>query len=503
MDEPTADAPSEGHSDTNNYNISTANNDIAEQTRVAEPSDTSGGGGGIFAAAVDLLSGPLGIIPNPVEDPDFKLKPSVANQEAAHVAMDLSRDDPFGYLPRQLYADQGDIRVGLSWELCPNAKVDLDASAVCFTSTGVVADAVYYNCLTACNGCITHSGDCKDGSIEGYDEVITINLERIVNCQAIVIVLSASSGGTLKDCESAMVEVTQSSQVLQSFPCIGPHTGNNTSLLLGMFYKDYGTHGWLYKTIFAPVPGRQFSTSIREMRNIVDTILDPNMVGERLLSHDKTFQLSKNSVVQLPADVRHLQVGLGWTTPSNNLDLDASCVMLTDSDTVIGQYVPADVVYFGEKIKLGVQSMGDNMSGVGEGDDECIKINLDQVPPQCVGLAFVVNIYSSGRSFTEVQNSYIRLIDPKNNHEYTRFTLDNSLKTSSVLFCLLSRDRLDTARWDLTALGQDCGSERTIRQVQCHLWEGTWGGNSRFQVPPTKITDVDTSGCGDGCCAIC
>ncbi len=44
---------------------------------------------------------------------------------------------------------------------------------------GSVLDAVYYNKLQSDDGSITHSGDSKDGVIQGYDEVIAIDLAKI------------------------------------------------------------------------------------------------------------------------------------------------------------------------------------------------------------------------------------------------------------------------------------------------------------------------------------
>ncbi len=42
-----------------------------------------------------------------------------------------------------------------------------------FDKNGVVYDAVYYNQLSACRGAVRHSGDNKDGSLDGVDEEIT------------------------------------------------------------------------------------------------------------------------------------------------------------------------------------------------------------------------------------------------------------------------------------------------------------------------------------------
>jgi tellurium resistance protein TerD len=404
-----------------------------------------------------------------------------------------------------LISPHGIVKMGLSWEVAPGLKVDLDASAVCFDHTGVVIDAAFYNQLSACNGGITHSGDCKDGSIEGFDEVITVDLDKTFGCDVVALVLSSSSGGTLKSCETADLEISQNGVVIQKFPCIGPQTGNYTNLIVGMIYKDFNTMLWRYKTVFQPAQGRHFSACLKQLRSVVETVLDPNNVGERVMSHEKTFTMGKNAVMQFPADVKEVNIGLGWTTPQDNLDLDAGCIMLREIRTSPGQYEPADVVYFGNKVKNGVMSMGDNTTGAGSGDDETIKVFFDQIPQDCAGLVFVVNIYTLDRSFAEVTDSYVRVVDPKGGHEYIRFKLDNSLKTSGVIFCTIMRDPQNPSVWDLTSIGQDCGG-RTVREVKCHLFEGVWDNNAAFAGSATDSTNpnpmVRNKNDGCACCVI-
>lgn len=44
---------------------------------------------------------------------------------------------------------------------------------------GHTIDAVYYNKLQSDCQAIVHSGDQRDGTKEGYDEVITIDLSKL------------------------------------------------------------------------------------------------------------------------------------------------------------------------------------------------------------------------------------------------------------------------------------------------------------------------------------
>ena len=106
------------------------------------------------------------------------------------------------------------VVVGLNWDFAPGMpKFDMDCSAVCFGNTGSLVDAAFFNQLSACQGAIVHSGDCKDGRKDGMDETVTINFQKLAGVTAIVFLISAFEGGTLKDCESALCEIKQGSKV--------------------------------------------------------------------------------------------------------------------------------------------------------------------------------------------------------------------------------------------------------------------------------------------------
>ena len=94
-------------------------------------------------------------------------------------------------------AERDDLLIGLSWDFYPGTKpVDLDASAVCFDSLGVVQDAVYFNQLTAFNGALKHSGDSTDGSGDGFDETIAFDVDKLPNnVHMVALVVNAHDEG--------------------------------------------------------------------------------------------------------------------------------------------------------------------------------------------------------------------------------------------------------------------------------------------------------------------
>lgn len=82
--------------------------------------------------------------------------------------------------------------------------------------TASYPSAVFYNQLSSMDGNVRHSGDNKTGKGEGYDEEITIKLESIPGVSVIVIVLSAFSGGTLKECECASCDIKAADTMVEN-----------------------------------------------------------------------------------------------------------------------------------------------------------------------------------------------------------------------------------------------------------------------------------------------
>lgn len=72
------------------------------------------------------------------------------------------------------------VKAGLSWDASPG--YDLDVQCFMLGSNGkVIGDDwfVFYGCLQSPDGAVRHSGDCRDGTLPGDDEVITIQLSAL------------------------------------------------------------------------------------------------------------------------------------------------------------------------------------------------------------------------------------------------------------------------------------------------------------------------------------
>ena len=138
--------------------------------------------------------------------------------------------------------------------------------------------------------------------------------------------------------------------------------------------------------------------------------------------------------------LQHVVVGLGWDVnqfdTGGDFDRDAAAFLLTDTGKGAGQ---GDFVFFGNLTHAsgGVQHMGDNRTGAGEGDDEQIRVDLSRVPANVTRIAFTVTIYESEerrQNFGQVNNAFIRIYNEDNGEELLRYDLgeDFSIETAVV-----------------------------------------------------------------------
>lgn len=150
-------------------------------------------------------------------------------------------------------------------------------------------------------------------------------------------------------------------------------------------------------------------------------------------------------------------VGLGWDTNKydggSDFDLDAAAFLLGSNGKVLSD---ADFVFYGnlKHSSGGVEHMGDNLTGEGDGDDEQIKVNLSAIPENIEKVGFTVTIYEAEerkQNFGQVSNAYIHIIDESSNTELIRYDLgeDFSVETAVVVGELYRNN----GEWKFNAIG--------------------------------------------------
>ncbi len=139
--------------------------------------------------------------------------------------------------------------------------------------------------------------------------------------------------------------------------------------------------------------------------------------------------------------LRKVLVGLGWDTNrydgSSDFDLDASAFLLGGNGKAANEN---DFIFYNNPNGGGgsVVHMGDNLTGVGEGDDEQVKIDLSQVPGNIEKIDFTVTIHDAegrGQNFGQVSNAFIRIVNEASGQELIRYDLSEDFSVETAIVC--------------------------------------------------------------------
>jgi len=172
------------------------------------------------------------------------------------------------------------------------------------------------------------------------------------------------------------------------------------------------------------------------------------------------ISLSKGQKVDLTKTnpgLKKIVIGLGWDTNKYDggqaFDLDASAFILGASGKVQDE---KDFVFYNNATGAqgAVVHTGDNRTGVGEGDDEQIKIDLSAIPAAVDKVAFTITIHDAAtrkQNFGQVSNAYVRVYNEEGNAELIRYDLgeDFSVETAIVVAELYRQG----TEWKFNAIG--------------------------------------------------
>ena len=185
-----------------------------------------------------------------------------------------------------------------------------------------------------------------------------------------------------------------------------------------------------------------------------------NLNGNSSISNQSAgiLNLNKNDILDLTKKnpgLKKVRLGAGWDIANNGLDYDLDiAAFLLDSNNKFNTV--SNIIFFNNKESQGISLAGDNRTGAGEGDDEVININLEEINPNIAKIVFVVTIHEAQakrQTFGMVENSYVRLVDLENNkREICRFNLkENGSTATSVIFAELNRKG---SEWQFKAIGE-------------------------------------------------
>lgn len=147
----------------------------------------------------------------------------------------------------------------------------------------------------------------------------------------------------------------------------------------------------------------------------------------------------------------------GWDVAvagNTSFDLDISAFLLHQGTNKV--MTNDDVIFFNHKDSAGIHLNKDNLTGVGEGDDETISLDLSQIPADIAKIVFAITIFGADakqQTFGMVNNSYVRLLDVANgNQELCIYPLKEQFSTeTAVIAAELIREN---GEWQFHTIGE-------------------------------------------------
>jgi len=205
--------------------------------------------------------------------------------------------------------------------------------------------------------------------------------------------------------------------------------------------------------------------------------------------------MDRNEILEIPINVDgKMTVGLGWKQ-SKKIDMDASCLMFRYRKHI------DDCYKFKPRSKDGAVVHKVGWSGAlslisssgGEGsDNHQIDVNLKRLSNKVNTLIFVVTLFTAGTTFSEVEDSYVRLIDSGTKNEYCRYTIDSSGKETAKIMCKLYR--YGYTAWRLKAIGHPAQGrlyKHMISRVNPFLDAQPPKKKFRITIHKAKITNLN------------
>jgi tellurium resistance protein TerD len=169
------------------------------------------------------------------------------------------------------------VSFGLGWD----AGCDVDASVMCYKSTGFIPwdSTVSFANMDEYGGAIHHRGDNKTGGGDGDDEVIDIRLSaipaKISHVFCVVNIFSGSSSfADVKNTSVRIFDPAPGGKTFMRYSALEGHAGFN-GVVLGCLFRDESCTGrWQFKAIGLGAKGRRASNLVIECQDLMSNGLD-------------------------------------------------------------------------------------------------------------------------------------------------------------------------------------------------------------------------------------
>jgi stress response protein SCP2 len=353
----------------------------------------------------------------------------------------------------------GAVRAVLRWQAGAGVP-DVDASALLLQGNGRVAsdeDFVFYNQPVHASGAVRHAGK------SGGTDTIDVTLSSVPQPVERIVLAASADGGSFGQVPGLVLEISDASSgaVLASFAMSAQ---NETAFVSGELYRRDGAWkfravGQGYDTGLAGL-AMDFGISVSDEPQAPAPPAPPAPAAPvappaaTVVNLDKgRVSLVKGSRVSLvktgAPPLTRVAMGLGWDPApgTKKVDLDASCIAFDANGRQL------EIVWFMHlsEFRGALKHSGDNVTGMGEGDDERIIVDLSALPDNVHSLVFTITSFR-GQKFTEIAQAFCRLVDEPTGQELVRYELSQSEPRTGVVMAMLRRN--GPATWEMRAIGE-------------------------------------------------
>ena len=316
----------------------------------------------------------------------------------------IDRSIPF--IPGQWFPiDVPLVKVGLGWDFTANNVFDLDASVTAFDENNEPIESIYFGHLKGLNGSVKHYGDNLTGKGEGDDEVIKIELNRVPKkVSSLAVTINSYRKNSIIKAKNAFIRLFNGATNKEIGIFILNETKDCIGLLLGLFERNRQTGGWLFRVMVDPIEGNMVTKSYPSLKILLNGYSES--FNSSFVNNHQRHPLPGEPIftpgtwIELNPGI--IYIGLGWDIlPGNIYDLDASVISFDGNNSVM------EIIYH-KNLKSVDGSI--NTTGLGEGDNEVLSINLVSINPNVNTMAVIVNSFK-GNSMIGLKSAFIRLYD--------------------------------------------------------------------------------------------
>lgn len=159
-----------------------------------------------------------------------------------------------------------------------------------------------------------------------------------------------------------------------------------------------------------------------------------------------SIKAEKNQTILISDN--QLLIGLGWERKESYghaHDLDSVLIMLDENNQCKSF---KDICFYKQDFRVlydgAVVHHGDNIDGSSYGDDEVIKIKLNEIPDHIKTIIIAVSIHnaeSKNQNFGQIEHAYIRIVNYEGVKDIVTYDLsENSPTSTAVEFAKLRRE---------------------------------------------------------------